>query len=120
MTKAERLDALLARLEDLPGRISALTIGIGHLRARRGEKDDDTWSVLQSLQDKARALGDEMFELWLEIGRLRDRQRRAAAHGRPERGAEPAPIQRGLGRRVDPDKLQQQLRGVVIREGLGK
>jgi len=72
VTKAERLDALLARLDGLPARISALTVGIGHLRARRGEKDDDTWSVLQSLQDKARALGDEMFELWLEIGLVRD------------------------------------------------
>jgi len=97
VTKAERLDALLARLEGLPARISSLTVGIGHLRARRGEKDDDTWSVLQSLQLKARALGDELFELWLEIGRV-------TADGSGPR----------LGRRVDPDELRQQLRGAVV------
>jgi len=108
VTKAERLDALLSRLESLPGRISSLAIGIGHLRARRGEKDDDTWSILQSLQDKARALGEEMFELWLEIGRLRDGRGRTSANGGPERIVEPG---RGLGRRVDPDELREQLRG---------
>jgi hypothetical protein len=96
MTKAEQLDALLARLQDIPGRISALTVGIGHLRVRRAEKDDGAWTVLQSLQDKARALGEEMFELWLEIGRVRDGQRVARAEGGGPR----------LGRRVDPDELR--------------
>jgi hypothetical protein len=111
VTKAERLDALLARLEGLPARISALTLGIGHLRARRGEKDDGTWTILQSLQDKARALGDEMFELWLEIGQVRDGRRRRAAPDRKPGGAPPQ-VSRGprLGRRVPADELQAVLR----------
>lgn len=87
MTKAERLDALLARLEDLPGRISSLAIGIGHLRARRAEQYDFT---LQRLQGEANVLRDEMWELFLKIGRVRDGQRVAHAGPRIGRPAEDA------------------------------
>ena len=65
-------------LEGLPGRISSLAIGIGHLRARRAEQYDFT---LQRLQGEANALRDEMWELFLTIAGVRDGGRAAPSLG---------------------------------------
>ena len=86
----ERIAAIADRLRDYPARVSALAIGATRLRGPAADRLSP--HRREALRAEARALIDDSWQLWLEVGRLLDtaaaipvNRARGPRIGRPDR-----------------------------------
>lgn len=78
---AEDLAAVLARLRWLPGRVSALAISVQRLRGPTA--DPHSARRREAFQVEVRALVNDSWTLWLEVGRLAEKAKVLKARPAP-------------------------------------